>query len=59
MKQDINLIQVHSLGLQTDLPRFYGRIDSKEKFLENCKTQPADWEYRHKELTYTMNNNGS
>lgn len=57
MKTEINLIQV-PIGQRTGLPRFYGVNDSEEKFLKNCETQPADWEYRTKELTYTMNNNG-
>jgi len=54
MKHAINLIQVPI----DPKPGFCGYYDSEEKFLENCKTQPADWEYRHKKLTYTLNSNG-
>lgn len=36
-------------------PRWY---DSDELFLENLKTQPADWYYRTAEVNYTLNSLG-
>lgn len=32
--------------------------DSKDRYLENLKTQPQDWHYRDSKVTYAYNSNG-
>jgi len=32
--------------------------DDESRFLENLKTQPEDWHYRTKDVTYKLNSNG-
>jgi len=40
------------------LQKFYGRIDNEKDWLENRKNQSITWEYRDKEVNYTLNSNG-
>jgi len=38
--------------------KYFNGMDTEELFIENLKTQPEDWYYRHNTVTYTHNKHG-
>lgn len=43
---------------ESSVTKFFMDSDSEEKYLSNLSTQPHDWYYRNREITYVYNSHG-
>jgi hypothetical protein len=54
-----DLIKKHQfLPVDYKIDKYFSGTDTKKLFKENLKTQPDDWIYRNRKITYTLNSRG-
>ncbi len=46
------------IGITSQTELGFAGSDTRQQFIENLKTQPSDWHYRTKQITYKRNRNG-